>query len=59
MLGDKQDQVGWPKCGEIDIMEHVNNEPYVHGTIHWDYNGHQWYGNTSGNLDFLNIMFIP
>lgn len=52
MLGDNQDQVGWPKCGEIDIMEHVNNEPYVHGTIHWDYNGHQWYGNTSGNLDF-------
>ena len=19
-------QVGWPKCGEIDIMEHINNE---------------------------------
>lgn len=25
---------GWPKSGEIDVMEHVNNEPYVHQTIH-------------------------
>ena len=25
---------GWPSSGEIDIMEHVNNEPLVHQTIH-------------------------
>lgn len=25
---------GWPNSGEIDIMEHVNNEPHVHQTIH-------------------------
>lgn len=25
---------GWPKSGEIDIMEHVNNETIVHQTIH-------------------------
>lgn len=25
---------GWPKSGEIDIMEHVNNENMVHQTIH-------------------------
>lgn len=24
----------WPDCGEIDIMEHVNNEPVVHQTLH-------------------------
>jgi beta-glucanase (GH16 family) len=24
----------WPGCGEIDIMEHVNNESVVHHTIH-------------------------
>lgn len=24
----------WPKSGEIDIMEHVNNEKYIHQTIH-------------------------
>jgi len=52
MLGDNIDSVGWPRCGEIDIMEHVNNESVVHGTIHWDYNGYQYYGLQSGNLDF-------
>jgi len=32
--GDKQ--VGWPKCGEIDIMELVGKEPgVIHGTIHY------------------------
>ena len=25
---------GWPKCGEIDIMEHINNENIIYGTIH-------------------------
>lgn len=25
---------GWPGCGEIDIMEHVNNENVIHHTIH-------------------------
>ncbi|MCX7876698.1 MAG: family 16 glycosylhydrolase [Melioribacteraceae bacterium] len=40
MLGDNITFVGWPKCGEIDIMEHVNNDPAVYGTIHYDNNGH-------------------
>ncbi len=40
MLGSNFDAVGWPACGEIDIMEHVNNEAQIHGTIHWqDHNG--------------------
>ena len=25
----------WPKCGEIDIMEAVNNESVIYGTAHW------------------------
>ena len=28
---------GWPDCGEIDIMEHVKQEPYIHQTIHTHY----------------------
>jgi beta-glucanase (GH16 family) len=35
MLGSNFDAVGWPNCGEIDIMENIGREPRtVHGTIH-------------------------
>lgn len=51
MLGENISQVNWPACGEIDIMEHINNESLVHGTIHWDNNGHAYYGTASPNID--------
>ena len=35
MLGDNISQIGWPKCGEIDIMEYVGYNPgQVHATVH-------------------------
>ncbi len=35
MLGGDIDEVGWPACGEIDVMEHVGSDPNtVHGTVH-------------------------
>ena len=35
MLGSDISGVGWPTCGEIDIMENIGREPVtVHGTIH-------------------------
>lgn len=35
MLGMNIRQVGWPKCGEIDIMENVGYDPQViHANIH-------------------------
>jgi beta-glucanase (GH16 family) len=35
MLGQDIDVMGWPKCGEIDIMENIGREPAtIHGTIH-------------------------
>jgi len=43
MLGNNITSVGWPACGEIDIMEHVNSESNVYGTIHWDAGGHASY----------------
>jgi len=34
-LGANFDSVGWPNCGEIDIMEHVgNNQNIIYGTLH-------------------------
>jgi beta-glucanase (GH16 family) len=34
-LGDNIGGVGWPQCGEIDVMENIGREPStVHGTIH-------------------------
>ena len=35
LLGDDIDTVGWPTCGEIDIIENIGREPnIVHGTMH-------------------------
>ncbi|MBE0566677.1 MAG: glycoside hydrolase family 16 protein [Krumholzibacteria bacterium] len=35
LLGADIDQVGWPACGEIDIMEYRGQEPrVVHGSLH-------------------------
>ncbi|KAH7696721.1 hypothetical protein AAVH_36205, partial [Aphelenchoides avenae] len=55
MLGNDIDTAVWPRCGEIDIMEHVNADDKVYGTLHWFSNtttppGHVQYGtNTSVN----------
>ncbi len=35
MLGDNIGSVGWPNCGEVDIMENIGKEPSTnHGTLH-------------------------
>ncbi|MBX0292057.1 family 16 glycosylhydrolase [Hymenobacter sp. HSC-4F20] len=47
MLGSNINTVSWPACGEIDVMEHINAENKVYGTVHWDSNGHAEYG---GNI---------
>lgn len=44
MLGANINTVSWPGCGETDIMEHINTENTIYGTIHWDNNGHASYG---------------
>ncbi len=45
MLGANINEVSWPRCGEIDIMELVGHEPNTtHGTAHYDNNGHQYRG---------------
>lgn len=35
LMGDNLSTVGWPACGEIDVMENVGKEPTViHGSLH-------------------------
>ena len=41
MLGENIQSVGWPKCGEIDIMEYVSfNHDVAHQTLHSQANNH-------------------
>ena len=53
MLGDDINKPGWPKCGEIDIMENIGKEPsLVHGTIHGPgYSGDKGIGSPYGLPD--------
>ena len=51
MLGQNIDGAGWPACGEIDILEAINNENKIYATCHWSANGgHADYG-TNKSLD--------
>jgi beta-glucanase (GH16 family) len=53
MLGTNIPSVGWPKCGEIDIMENVGKEPgKIHGSLH----GPSTSGRTS---DLTSIFTLP
>jgi beta-glucanase (GH16 family) len=52
MLGSNIDAVGWPACGEIDIMEHKGSDQNrVYGTLH--YPGRSG-GNANGNTIVIN-----
>jgi beta-glucanase (GH16 family) len=53
MLGSNINTVGWPQCGEIDIMELVGSNPNrISGTIH--------YKNASGTRSFqTGNYFLP
>ncbi len=55
MLGSNIDEIGWPDCGEIDIMEYVGKEPnLIMGTLHGPgYSGAL--GLTSRSLQEYNI----
>lgn len=67
MLGENFSSTGWPSCGEIDIMEMIGgngwNDRTVHGTVHWEDNGHAQYGGhnslTSGRFaDEFHVFSI-
>jgi beta-glucanase (GH16 family) len=52
MLGDNIGTVGWPACGETDIVEHLGRDlNKIYGTLHYP-------GRSGGNADGATIM-IP
>lgn len=40
-LGANYNTVGWPKCGEMDIMEAINDNNTVFANLHWSYKNTQ------------------
>lgn len=55
MLGDSIATAGWPKCGEIDIVEMIgggeNRDDSIYGTLHWDANNtHASHGSSAKEL---------
>lgn len=57
MLGSNIENVGWPACGEIDIMEYVSYDPdKVHFSVHSTANNHvSGTQITSGAIDLKTI----
>ncbi len=59
MLGENITSVGWPACGEIDIMEHVNTENTTYGTCHWYSDAYASYsGNTWASVTDFHVYSI-
>ncbi|MCF8261117.1 MAG: family 16 glycosylhydrolase [Melioribacteraceae bacterium] len=62
-LGTNISSVGWPKCGEIDILEMIGggtNDNTAHANLHWDNNGHASYGGSkvmSTKLHYVNHKY--
>jgi len=60
-FGTEKGNVGWPKCGEIDIVEQKgNNKEELLGTFHWYDLGSQQYASygltkTTSNLNISNV----
>ncbi|WP_111625071.1 glycoside hydrolase family 16 protein [Arenibacter echinorum] len=53
MLGDNISEVDWPKCGELDIMEHVGyNKDSIFGSVHTETYNHTK-GTAKGKAVFI------
>src|SRR5207248_7376354 len=55
MLGTNITTVPWPACGEVDIMETINNVNTNFTTIHWDSCDAGGCGASWGPAGFTNV----
>ena len=52
LIGNDFGKIGWPGCGEIDVMENIGKEPStVHGSMHGP--------GYSGDNDFTSVYKLP
>lgn len=68
MLGSNFSSVGWPTCGEIDIMEYLGHTPSIsYGALHWNNNGHVYMtgsyqlpsGKFSSDFHIFSLIWTP
>ena len=55
LLSETISDEGWPKCGEIDIMEHINNEDIIYGTVHSEEYNHMTDTQIGGNIEVKDL----
>ena len=56
MLGENRPQLGWPVCGEIDIMEFLGKDPTtVYGTMHYPDTTATKHGSMGGKIVTANV----
>ncbi len=57
MLGENMNQIGWPACGEIDVMENVGYDPdTIHANIHTKAYNHS-IGTNKGNRIGIKTLY--
>ncbi len=55
MLGANYDTIGWPQCGEIDVMEmssFYHNENTTMCTVHWEEDGERVYYSQTKEFEY-------
>jgi len=57
MMGQDFDTVGWPECGEMDIMEHLGrNQDVIYSTVHYpDGSGTGGSASNGNNVQFSDV----
>lgn len=62
MMGTNRPQVGWARCGEIDIMEYVGHTPgVIHANVHYHTDKKRSGGgkiNTPAKLEEFNVYAV-
>ncbi len=56
LMGEDKDQVGWPRCGEIDVIEMGNNKGIENGMTDRFFNGACHWGESFNRGKYPNLV---